>query len=96
MSRFGDLSQKIGHPMFGYMGGTPQKNPFKFFVYHKMCVYLHFLATISDFQKDLREPSNNKKHFKKMSTKLDFFHHATAPAPYINFKWAILVGPPNS
>jgi hypothetical protein len=26
MSRFGDLSQKIGHPMFGYMGGT-QKIP---------------------------------------------------------------------
>ena len=82
MSRFGDLSKKIGHPMFGYMGGT-QKNPFNFFLYHKIRAYLNFLAHISDFQTDLREPSSNKKHFQKMSTKSDFCHHATAPAPYI-------------
>ena len=51
-----------------------------------MCVYLNFLAHISDFQTDLREPSNNKKHFQKKFTKLDFCHHATAPAPYASLE----------
>jgi hypothetical protein len=69
--------------MFGYMGGTPKKIRSHSFSYHKICVYLNLLAHISDFQTDLRDPSSNNKHFKKMSNKSDFCHHATAPAPYI-------------
>ena len=66
--------------MFGYM--APPKKSFQFFLYHEMCGYLNCLPHMSDFQTDLREPSNNKRYFQKMSNKLDFCHHTTAPAPY--------------